>query len=242
MHTALLILSISALLWYAGHGERETGNWMFKDGVITFQEVFDLYKTHFRGKVLVIVSDCCYAGCWVRDCAVALDNMGIEPCGHKAIEKGILLKVYTSCEPHQKAADPSFSIAGICVRPNGKMGFDNKKKLSEKQTTWAVDFTRATCFVKAEDPCQLHTLPRGWTWQDFATGDYAKHVQLMRQNESGQPTWYYILVHKGKLKLFEQDGQTKDVTKYGHKLFSGSERDPPDEIKKAVARVLNFFV
>ena len=46
--------NFSATLWYTGHGERGTGNWCFKDGVITFEDIFGLYMDHMRGKRLTI--------------------------------------------------------------------------------------------------------------------------------------------------------------------------------------------
>jgi len=71
-------LLLSAVLWYLGHSEEGTGNWCFKDGTISFQEIFDLYRIHYSGKPLTINSDCCYSGNWVRDCAKTLAKLGIH--------------------------------------------------------------------------------------------------------------------------------------------------------------------
>ena len=51
-----------------GHGEKGTGNWCFKDGTISFQEIFNLYRKFSAGRLLSLISDCCYSGHWVRMC------------------------------------------------------------------------------------------------------------------------------------------------------------------------------
>ena len=38
-------LCFAALIWFAGHGEKGTGNWAFSDGTISFEEVLELYET-----------------------------------------------------------------------------------------------------------------------------------------------------------------------------------------------------
>uniref|UniRef100_A0A1X7VFE7 Uncharacterized protein n=1 Tax=Amphimedon queenslandica TaxID=400682 RepID=A0A1X7VFE7_AMPQE len=55
-------------LRYTGHGEKDTGNWCFKDGVISFNDIFELYINHFKGKPLSITSDCSYSGNWINEC------------------------------------------------------------------------------------------------------------------------------------------------------------------------------
>ena len=105
----------AVLLLYMGHSEEGTGNWCFKDGTISFQEIFALYREHCHGKLMSIVTDCCYSGQWTIDCAKTLDSLGIPPCGHRAREQGILVKVLASCQPDQKAAEPCHSVEGVTV-------------------------------------------------------------------------------------------------------------------------------
>ena len=81
-----------------------TGDWCFEDGFITFRDIAQLYlraSHNFKGRVLTIVSDCSYSGFWVRDCMEFLDELGVQPCGHKAREKGILIKVCASCKSNE---------------------------------------------------------------------------------------------------------------------------------------------
>ena len=55
-------------LYYTGHGGENTGNWVFKDGVISLQDVLDCFvdEEGTRRYDLIIYADCCYAGDWCK--------------------------------------------------------------------------------------------------------------------------------------------------------------------------------
>jgi len=57
---------VKPILYYTGHGEIGTGNWCFKDGKISTQEIIDTLpdKTHYP----MIFSDACYSGHWANFC------------------------------------------------------------------------------------------------------------------------------------------------------------------------------
>ena len=135
-----------AMIWHSGHGERGTGNWCFKDGTVSFQDIFDHYMKHFWGSILTVISDSCYSGKWVYACADILDQMGIPPCGHKTKKRGMLIKVFASCQPSQKAADPCYSLDAVEIdRSDGYMSFWNYRKLRDKQQTFHANFTKLVC-------------------------------------------------------------------------------------------------
>lgn len=106
----LFTIAFTVAIDYLGHSEKNTGNWCFKDGTINYQDLVTLYMQHCPGKLLTIQSDCCYSGQWVIDCARFLDSFGITPCGHRARERKLLLRVFASCQPTQKAVEPCYSI------------------------------------------------------------------------------------------------------------------------------------
>ena len=81
---------LAALIWYMGHGQKNTGNWCFKDGEITLDEIIKLYTTYFSGKLLYLISDCCYSGQWVRRMADIMDHWKVETCGHQAKRRNVL--------------------------------------------------------------------------------------------------------------------------------------------------------
>ena len=98
---------------------RNTGDWCFRDGFITFRDIADLYMKHSRGQVLCLVPDCHSSGYWVVECAKFLDEQGVRPCGHSAREKGILLKVYASCKTGQDTAELCYTLQAMEVESDG---------------------------------------------------------------------------------------------------------------------------
>ena len=55
-----------AVIYYTGHGEEGTGNWCFRDGIISIEE-FELLIPP-GGLYPIIISDCCYSGRWADYC------------------------------------------------------------------------------------------------------------------------------------------------------------------------------
>ena len=122
-------------IYYTSYAKEGTGNLCFKDGTISFQDIFTLHKKYLEEKLLYIFSDCCYSGQWVVDCAKCVDELGIGACGHQAIKHGILLKVLASCQPNQKATLGSYvAHKGLYFNEEDSMiHFFTYKKLSDTQ-------------------------------------------------------------------------------------------------------------
>ncbi len=97
---------------YLGPGKRNTGDWCFEEGFITFTDFIDLYTEHFRGKTMELYCDCSYSGNWVQYAKDFMDEVGIQPCGHSARDTGILLKVRASCMSHQIGSSFLYSARG----------------------------------------------------------------------------------------------------------------------------------
>ena len=98
------------MIHYFGNGRKFRGDWCFSDGYITFQDLMDVYMETYRGRVLTVVGDCSHSGSWVKQCYQFMDGQGIIPCGHHAIEKGVLVKVFASCKSHQRANVLGYSL------------------------------------------------------------------------------------------------------------------------------------
>ena len=218
-------------MWYTGHGERGTGNWCFKDGVITFENIFGLYMDHFRGKRLTIISDCSYSGKWVRDCAKKLDEIGIPSCGHHMREQKILLKVFAACEEHQEATISVFVKAvevkdGRCLYPG------NGQQLDSGQKSCIGDFRSIRCHKKFSEPCEIR--PSHTTWENRLFK--GRFVYLVRGKDRGKPAWHYVLVDEDKVEDFKTKVATGnlDVANYGKVLSSGWGEDPPEEKKRII--------
>ena len=157
----------AATIIYIGAGRRNTGDWCFEDGFITFRDIAQLYlraSHNFKGRVLTTVSDCSYSGCWVRDCMASLDEQGVQPCGHKAREKGIVIKVFASCKSNEIPTEYRHSVSGTGnEKSTGTVFFNTPKQLLETQTTDCIDSSELGCDSKTiDEPC---TLPPGLTWR-----------------------------------------------------------------------------
>ena len=171
------------LIWYTGHGENATGNWVFEDGCLAFEDIYDLYKKYFKDRYLYIVSDCCYSGSWVVECARLLDRDEIS-CGHAAKEHRVYIKVFASCLPNETACD-KFYTECRGVRPYSSGGnlkviaFAEHRELScrgerDHQTTLGVDFSRTDLCILDKDRRRCHSM--SWT----------KHVHLLCREESSR--------------------------------------------------------
>lgn len=136
------------LIWYTGHGEKETGNWVLEDGCLKFEDIYNLYKKYFKGHYLYIVTDCCYSGSWVVECARLLDRDGIS-CSHAVKRERIYIKVFAACLPNESAYDKfRTKCKGVKAqkgRPKTVMFAAHWKLIHEEcdhsQTTLGVDFT-----------------------------------------------------------------------------------------------------
>ena len=238
-------INFTALIYYTGHGEVGTGNWCFKDGTISFQEIISLYFDYFRGKLLYIFTDCCYSGQWVVKLAKYLDDLGIGACGHQAREQGILFKIAASCEPDQKAADGCFSKHSIRFdEVDGNITFSTCGKLSETQTAYGCDFTQIMCYQLqgSKAPCRIPNIPAKyqWQWQDVVTSEFMPGARtfLVKGKDRGRNAWHYVLVPEELVALFKAQVATGtiDVAIFGHVVCSAFGDEPSDEIKQKMRK------
>lgn len=185
-HTSKLcshfIFLLTVLIWYTGHGEHRTGNWVLEDGQLKFEDVYNLYMKYFKGRYLYIVSDCCYSGSWVVECAQILDRNGIK-CGLDAQRQQIMIKVFAACLPNEEAWDKFYTECGGVKYKCGPKSivFAEHRNLEHKsgegsQTTLGVDFTRTDQCIPGEDgKCRL---PHKYTWTQL--------VQYLMENDSSE--------------------------------------------------------
>ena len=195
-----------------------------------------LYNEIFRGHVFTIVSDCSYSGNWVRACCEYLDEQGVKLCGHSVREKGLLLKVYTSCRPREIAATPCFSVRAAGNDKNtGCMEFSTRKELRDTQHSYGFDFTEVACDKKIEEQCALS--PETGTWLMRIQGT---RLFCVNGTDRGRPAWHYVVVVDDEdiIKEFKQKTQgenagkfTINITNYGQVVKSGWGEYPPNDVK-----------
>ena len=225
----------TAVIYYTGAGRRNTGDWCFEDGFIAFRDIAQLYlQSKPRGRVLTIVSDCSYSGRWVRDCMEFLDEQGVQPCGHKAREKGILIKIYASCKSNQIPTEYCHSVSGVNNDKNsGVMIFWTPKQLLETQTTYYIDSSELQCSSETiTEPC---TLKAGYTWRKV---EEKKRLRLVHGENRGRPAWYYVLLVDDEEIIDKYEETVKSgyitVADYGQILHSGWGKDPPTDIRETM--------
>ena len=223
-------MMVIGVIYYIGNGQRNTGDWCFSDGFITFRDIAACYNSFFHGRVLTIVADCSYSGNWVKACCQYLDEQGVRACGHSADKKGILLKVIASCKPTEVAASPCFSVrCAVNDKNKGGMAYYGGRKLRETQHSYGINFTAIQCDKKFEEPCALSP---DYTWRKRNEGN---RVYLVRGKDRSRPAWHYVLLvdDEDTVKAFHEKVKegTVDVANYGEVLKSGWGENPPNEIK-----------
>ena len=222
------------MIWFTGHSQSGTGDWFFRDGTISFEEISDLYQAHFKHRVLHIISDCSFSGCWVLRAATALDNMGIPPCGHHARECGVLIKVMVSTEPDQKAEELHFVRRGIEIAQNGRLAILQWFYKGGSVRSF-LNSTQILCPSELSNCCSLPDFCAGLRWMGHVRSRPSL-VYLVRGTDRAKPAWHYVLVDEGKENAFKEQvaSGTINVAVYGKVMKSGWGKDPPDDVKKAI--------
>ena len=218
------------MIWFAGHGKAETGDWMIGNDTITFEDILGLYENYFFSRILYIVCDCCYAGQWVTKLAERLDRMGIGACGHEAKKIGYFLKVVASCKGEELAGDGFFVKAkGVCAADDRSMQFSHNQFLRGTQHTMVLDTTSMRCFRDPSTECLLHKMKHKhqWKWIDLLRN----HKSLSKRFEfvCSSNCWYAVFFHEGKCDKLAEISE-KRLSSCGFIVAKGKEVFPPKEV------------
>ena len=234
----IMCVYYAAVIHYFGNGRRLRGDWCFSDGYITFQDLMDVYMETYRGRVLTIVCDCSHSGSWVKQGYEFMDGQGIIPCGHHAIQKGVLAKVFASCRPTDRANVLAYSLNCMFHDKNSGSNMHRvSQKIGQQQMSFGRDFTRMLCGNKVDEQCAQDS---SMTWQLKLESE---RVHLVRGTEKGRPAWHYVLLVDDeetieKFKETVKSGKL-DVADYGQVLFSGWGEDPPNDITEKIHKKYN---
>ena len=192
---------------------------------------------HSCGRILTLVPDCHSSGHWVRECAKFLDEQGVRPCGHSAMEKGILLEVYAACRTGQDTAELCYTTQAMKLKDDGIVYNWYQNKLRAQQWTLGVDFTSMRCGKKKEkEECSIAT---DSTWST-ASEVILDRIFIFRKIDKGRLKWHYLLLDNDAEKIgnFRHKTMGANAGKYsvnpedyGTILKSGWGRDPPQDAK-----------
>eukprot|EP01084_Bolivina_argentea_P169243 293411_1 len=109
-------------IFYTGHGQLDTGNWCFCDGVISLDDVIQSVQSKNNKCIIRIYCDCCYSGNWV-----------MKLCEYKRQNQEIWINA--ASWPGQVAWDTKnggmFTLE--FVANNGKAWTDNKGRKDTSQ-------------------------------------------------------------------------------------------------------------
>ena len=150
-----------------------------------------------------------------------LDEQGVEPCGHKAREKGMIIKVLTSCKSNEIPTEYCYSVNGVVNDKNtGVFTSYQRKQLLPTQATDGIDSSDLQCNSKTID--ELCTLRPGYTWSKYRA---ANRLYLVHDKDHSGTVWYYVLLEDNDdvVKNFNAQCATDliDIRNYGHILASG---------------------
>ena len=158
-----------------------------------------------------------------------LDEQGVQPCRHKAREKGMIISIFTSCKSNEIPTEYFGVVGGVKNnKRTGKHALGNIN-LSETQHLCVGGSFMIRCkHASIDEPC---TLQPGYTWRKL---NASERIILARGKDHDKPAWHYVLLvddeevwEKFRAKLASGSVVLPD---YGQVLKSGWGRDPPNEI------------
>ena len=93
-----------------------------------------------------------------------LDEQGVQPCGHKAREKGMVIKVFTSAQSTEIPAEYSFCVSGLSNdKDRGTLVFHSIRRQLKTQKMEYVDSSKLRCrSTTINEPC---TMSPDSTWK-----------------------------------------------------------------------------
>ncbi|XP_019862523.1 PREDICTED: uncharacterized protein LOC109591181 [Amphimedon queenslandica] len=219
------------IIYYTGHGEKDTGNWCFKDGVISFNDIFNLFKEHLqkKGLSLTVVSDCSYSGNWIYDCADRLDKMKIPSCGHHTRENNILIQVVASCQ-HNEEVTASYAkeaVNYIEASQVVKFKYGPDTVLSSGQKPMGADFRTIRC---DKEPCEVDAI---CTWNDYVSNYYSELIAFSTSLEKeADRYWHIAAIEKDEIKSFIEELANGKINRKIIKSHRG--KTLPKEISREV--------
>ena len=170
-------------------------------------------------------SDCCYSGQWVLECAKILDKLGIPPCGHRARERNVLLKVFSSCQFDQKAVEPGYSMEAMLVGDDG-IAMSQVVRLINQKSAW-FSSTKLLCCKNPDSPCPKNTFAQ-LKWMDGVNRSFP--IKTVQRDVD---KWYFLMLQDSKeetARAFNVEirkNPSLKFSRWGYVLLSGDGSEIP---------------
>ena len=146
----------------------------------------------------------------------------------RARERGVLIKVYASCQPDQKATKSCYSMEAVTVDDDDGNIVLFAKQLTQQRSEWC-DGTRLVCCRGPDSPCPKNTF-KLLKWEDDCG-----------RKEGEAYKWYIIMLNranKENVSTFKTQFTKYPAVRlsdWGYVLESGEGRDIPKEIQDKVS-------
>ena len=147
--------------------------------------------------------------------------------------------MFASCQPDQKATEPSYSVEANKPANDGNLIFSTRKRASETQSFCGTNFTKLVCLRGPDESCRSAEALKNWTWQDAVGGVLRSRVFKVRGNNRGRQVWYLVLLSSKSEEYKEQfleklKSGIINAANWGYIIESGWEEDPPQSIMDKV--------
>lgn len=208
---------------YFGSGRKKTGDWCFKDGYVTFDNIMQLYNNYFMGKCLGIVSDCSYSGNWVQLGMDYLDKCKVTPCLHSARASGKIMAIVASCQSYEIPSSLFFVARGYYNDKNtGKLFVRVPYHVAANQNIrYCNNFTMICTAANLDSECLL---PLDYNCQKKRIAE-----RLMLQYNLSE--WHFFLMVDDDEIHHQIRVEKANLAEFGEIVKSG-EGEIPEEVKK----------
>ena len=126
---------------------------------------------------------------------------GVGPCGHVAKEKGILVKVFTSCLANEIPAELAFSMYCVNNMSTGTVFYTTGfhiREIDDGQHPCGLDFTRVRCKKKIDQPCTMAPVS---TWEQWYTAKRSlKSEEKIKADQHGTLSYLMTILKKLSMK------------------------------------------
>ena len=190
------------------------------------EQIRQIYDEYFPGKVMTVISDCNYSGCWVTSCMNCLEKRNIQPCQHSSRKNKTYLSFISSCGEYETAITPLMVVRAFSNNKEGNILMRlHKSKLATSQHLQYCITTIKTCDADFDEQCSL---PTNYSW---STKRLDERVHFIRSRIFDR--WVVVSI-SGPDDITDRLRRSNledlmDFEQYAIVLDTGMGREPPIE-------------
>ena len=215
------------LVCYFGNGQERDGAWCFRHGYITFEDILRVYKEHFAGKMMTVLSDCPLSHQWIQKYHIYLDQIHIRPCGHSGRKLEKFLQVIATSNEGCSNSSMVVAARALYIDESGRthIHLDGFKVDEGQHLSYCTPYQLTCKAAKVEDRCLL---PHNVAW--CKDPNLGQRIAFLR-NES-KTRWAYVHVHDDQIVNEVQRGYLRNTGDYFEVIKEGGGCNPPMHTRK----------